>query len=265
MRSTLEPVELPLGCVDQRGRGARRAPARRSTARHRRLSREVRVPGFRRGKVPRQVIEARIGRDGPAGRGHRAGGRARVLRQGDRGARASSRCPGPRSSRPTTPTASRSSSRLPSRSSPSSTLPPTGGSRSSGRPWRSPTSTSTPSWSGCATASPSWRSSGGPWPRATSPRSTCGPPTTPRSPELTRSDFLYEVGSGTVVPQLDEELEGSARATSSRFNATPARGGRRGAGRPRGHLPVLVKEAKAKVLPGLDDDFAQEASGVRHP
>jgi len=34
-------------------------------------------------------------------------------------------------------------------------------------------------------------------------------------PELTRTDFLYEVGSGTVVPQLDEELEGSARATSS--------------------------------------------------
>src|SRR5579884_2296987 len=32
-------------------------------AAYRRISREVRIPGFRPGKAPRRVIEARIGRD----------------------------------------------------------------------------------------------------------------------------------------------------------------------------------------------------------
>jgi trigger factor len=61
-------------------------------------------------------------------------------------------------------------------------------------------------------------------------------------PELTRTDFLYEVGSGTAVPELDTELEGKRKGDILKFNAT------------------LPEEAKAKVLPKLDDDFAQEAS-----
>jgi trigger factor len=79
-------------------------------------------------------------------------------------------------------------------------------------------------------------------------------------PELTRTDFLYEVGSGTLVPQLDEELEGKRKGDILRFNATlPEEAGEELAGR-EVTFQVLVKEAKAKVLPKLDDDFAQEAS-----
>ncbi|HTE70124.1 MAG TPA: trigger factor, partial [Actinomycetes bacterium] len=79
-------------------------------------------------------------------------------------------------------------------------------------------------------------------------------------PELTRSDFLYEVGSGTVVPKLDEELEGKRKGDILRFNATlPDEAGEQLAGR-EVTFQVLVKEAKTKVLPKLDDDFAEEAS-----
>jgi trigger factor len=79
-------------------------------------------------------------------------------------------------------------------------------------------------------------------------------------PELTRSDFLYEVGSGTVVPKLDEELAGKRKGDILKFNATlPEEAGEEFAGR-EVTFSVLVKEAKAKVLPKLDDDFAQEAS-----
>jgi trigger factor len=78
--------------------------------------------------------------------------------------------------------------------------------------------------------------------------------------ELTRTDFLYEVGSGTVVPELDTELEGKRKGDILRFNATlPEEAGEGLAGR-EVTFQVLVKEAKAKVLPKLDDDFAQEAS-----
>jgi trigger factor len=79
-------------------------------------------------------------------------------------------------------------------------------------------------------------------------------------PELTRTDFLYEVGSGTVVPELDNELEDKRKGDILRFNATlPEEAGEGLAGR-EVTFQVLVKEAKAKVLPKLDDDFAQEAS-----
>jgi trigger factor len=78
--------------------------------------------------------------------------------------------------------------------------------------------------------------------------------------ELTRSDFLYEVGSGTAVPELDTELEGKRKGDILKFNATlPEEAGEELGGR-EVTFQVLVKEAKAKVLPKLDDDFAQEAS-----
>lgn len=79
-------------------------------------------------------------------------------------------------------------------------------------------------------------------------------------PELTRTDFLYEVGSGTVVPELDSQLEGSRKGDILKFNATlPESAGEQLSGQ-EVTFTVLVKEAKAKVLPKLDDDFAQEAS-----
>jgi trigger factor len=79
-------------------------------------------------------------------------------------------------------------------------------------------------------------------------------------PELTRSDVLYELGSGAIVPKLDEELEGKRKGDILRFNDTLPEGlGEELAGQ-EVTFQVLVKEAKAKVLPKLDDDFAQEAS-----
>lgn len=79
-------------------------------------------------------------------------------------------------------------------------------------------------------------------------------------PELTRTDFLYEVGSGTVVPELDDQLEGSRKGDILKFNAIlPQSAGEQLSGQ-EVTFTLLVKEAKTKVLPKLDDDFAQEAS-----
>jgi trigger factor len=79
-------------------------------------------------------------------------------------------------------------------------------------------------------------------------------------PELTQSDWLYEVGSERLVPELDRELEGKRKGDILRFNATlPEGAGEQLAGQ-EVTLQVLVKEAKAKVLPDLNDDFAAEAS-----
>jgi trigger factor len=78
--------------------------------------------------------------------------------------------------------------------------------------------------------------------------------------QLTRTDFLYEVGSGTAVPELDTELEGKRKGDILKFNATIPEEVGEGLGGREVTFSVLVKEAKAKVLPKLDDDFAQEAS-----
>ncbi|HEV2893435.1 MAG TPA: trigger factor family protein, partial [Actinomycetota bacterium] len=61
MRSTLESVEPTKVRINVVVEPDELRPAIDRTTR--RLSREVRVPGFRKGKVPRQVIEARIGRE----------------------------------------------------------------------------------------------------------------------------------------------------------------------------------------------------------
>jgi trigger factor len=79
-------------------------------------------------------------------------------------------------------------------------------------------------------------------------------------PDLTRTDYLYEVGSKTVVPELDQQLEGSRKGDILRFNATLPEAAGPELGGQELTFTVLVKEAKAKILPKLDDDFAQEAS-----
>src|SRR4029450_9075814 len=61
VRSTPEPVEPTKVRINVVVEPDELRPAIDRTAR--KLSREVRVPGFRKGKVPRQVIEARIGRE----------------------------------------------------------------------------------------------------------------------------------------------------------------------------------------------------------
>jgi trigger factor len=76
---------------------------------------------------------------------------------------------------------------------------------------------------------------------------------------LTATDFLYEVGSGMVVAKLDEELRGKRPGEILKFNdRLPERFGER-AGEEVG-FQVLVKDAKRKVLPVVNDDWVSEVS-----
>jgi trigger factor len=76
---------------------------------------------------------------------------------------------------------------------------------------------------------------------------------------LTATDYLYEVGSGLLVPKLDEELTGKRPGDILKFNdKLPERFGDR-AGEEVA-FQVLVKEAKRKVLPDVTDEWASEAS-----
>ena len=76
---------------------------------------------------------------------------------------------------------------------------------------------------------------------------------------LTASDFLYRVGSGMVVPELDEQLRGTSPGAILQFDAElPERFGEL-AGQ-QAKFRVVVKEAKTKVLPEVTDDWAAEAS-----
>ena len=68
-------------------------------------------------------------------------------------------------------------------------------------------------------------------------------------------DYLYEVGAGTVVPALDDELHGSKAGSILAFEA------------PNPNDPeqvvkfrVLVKEVKVKKLPEVTDEWAAESS-----
>jgi trigger factor len=76
---------------------------------------------------------------------------------------------------------------------------------------------------------------------------------------LSATDFLYEVGSGIVVPKLDEELRGKRPGDILKFSdALPERFGER-AGEEVA-FQVLVKEAKQRVLPDATDEWASEAT-----
>ena len=70
---------------------------------------------------------------------------------------------------------------------------------------------------------------------------------------LTADDFLYEVGSGAVVPGLDEQVRGAKPGDILKFNATPS-------GQEEVSFQVLVKDVKEKVLPEVTDEWASEAS-----
>jgi trigger factor len=68
-------------------------------------------------------------------------------------------------------------------------------------------------------------------------------------------DYLYEVGTGTVVPELDAELHGAKAGAILAFDAAnPASPDDRIAFR------VLVKEVKVKKLPAETDEWAAESS-----
>jgi len=76
---------------------------------------------------------------------------------------------------------------------------------------------------------------------------------------LTATDFLYRVGSDMVVPELDEQLRGTRPGAILEFGATlPERFGD-SAGQ-QATFRVLVKDAKTKVLPELTDEWVDEAS-----
>ena len=72
---------------------------------------------------------------------------------------------------------------------------------------------------------------------------------------LVASAYLYEVGSAGIVPELDEALEAAEAGAELAFDAA----------HPNDEdaelrFEVTVTEVKAKVLPDLDDAFAAEAS-----
>ncbi len=69
---------------------------------------------------------------------------------------------------------------------------------------------------------------------------------------MTTDDFLYEIGSGTVVPELDEQLRGARAGDIFKFTTEM----------PDGPVTfqILVKEVKEKVLPEVSDEWASEAS-----
>jgi trigger factor len=77
--------------------------------------------------------------------------------------------------------------------------------------------------------------------------------------EATRPDYLYFVGSREFGPKLDEELAGKRPGDILRFNETlPERFGERGGAEVT--LQALVKDVKARKLPEADDDLAKTAS-----
>lgn len=72
---------------------------------------------------------------------------------------------------------------------------------------------------------------------------------------LTATDYDYEVGLGAVVPELDDELRGAKAGDILEFDADhPAEEDSIL------HFRILVKEVQATVLPDIDDDLAKEVS-----
>lgn len=96
----------------------------------------------------------------------------------------------------------------------------------------------------------------------------------------TANDLVYELGSGSFVPEMDAELEGKRTGDIVKFNArlpealgggteeTPglvvgslgAGGKPEGPGNDEATFQVVVKQVQAKKLPPADDEFAKLAS-----
>jgi trigger factor len=76
---------------------------------------------------------------------------------------------------------------------------------------------------------------------------------------LSVSDYLYEVGSGMLVEELDVQLRGSTPGAILRFDAElPERFGDRAGETVT--FSVVVKETKRKVLPEVADEWVTEVS-----
>lgn len=74
--------------------------------------------------------------------------------------------------------------------------------------------------------------------------------------ELQGTDQLYQVGSGGLVPDLDDHLQNAKPGDVLAFEATLPEelGGQQAS------ITVLVKEVNRKIVPELDDGFASDAS-----
>lgn len=73
---------------------------------------------------------------------------------------------------------------------------------------------------------------------------------------LTADDYLYEVGAGAVVAEIDDQLRGAKVGDILEFTAEHPDPDSEAELR----LRILVKEVKEKVLPDVDDEWANEAS-----
>lgn len=83
--------------------------------------------------------------------------------------------------------------------------------------------------------------------------------------DLVAEDFLYEVGSGGVVAELDDQLRGASAGESRTFDAVlggPGDGTEPGEGADGQPVTftVSVKSVKELVLPEVTDEWASEAS-----
>jgi len=70
---------------------------------------------------------------------------------------------------------------------------------------------------------------------------------------LSADDYLYEVGSATLVPELDAQLTGAKIGDILRFDATVDEGDPVS-------FRILVKGVQERVLPEVTDDWASEVS-----
>lgn len=78
-------------------------------------------------------------------------------------------------------------------------------------------------------------------------------------PEMSGQGVLYEVASGSFGEAFDKELEGARPGGIHKVTATVPDPSGEGAGRDVS-MSVLIKEVKGKRLPALDDEFAKTAS-----
>lgn len=73
---------------------------------------------------------------------------------------------------------------------------------------------------------------------------------------LTADDYLYEVGAGAVVAEIDDQLRGAKVGDILEFDAEHPDPASEASLR----IRIMVKEIKEKVLPEVDDEWANEAS-----
>jgi trigger factor len=75
-------------------------------------------------------------------------------------------------------------------------------------------------------------------------------------PGLTASDYVYRVGAGAVVPELDQELIDASAGDELSFSAVHPQDEDADL-----EFRIAVKEVQERVLPEVDDEFAGKASG----